>query len=183
MSFVDELSTNVIKEIAPIMNDKIKHLITENINYKIKYENLLKEYESILSIPIVKKTIDKLNLEIYNLKKNNENIKLIISEKEKEKTNCKSDTIKYVVNENKTSDPFSVILDQDYTDEELKNLTPFYRQLWLQQQEIKKNKTEDKQNNISDCNCEEWPNSYNDQEKYKDHTEEDEEEEEEEEEE
>ena len=62
MSFVDELSTNVIKEIAPIMNDKIKHLITENINYKIKYENLLKEYESILSIPIVKKTIYKLNL-------------------------------------------------------------------------------------------------------------------------
>ena len=92
MSFVDELSSNVIKEIAPIMNDKIKHLITENINYKIKYENLLKEYESILSIPIVKNTIDKLNLEIYNLKKNNENIKLIISEKEKKKTD---DTVEY----------------------------------------------------------------------------------------
>ena len=42
MSFVDELSSNVINEIAPIMNDKIKHLITENINYKVKYEKNIK---------------------------------------------------------------------------------------------------------------------------------------------
>ena len=83
MSFVDELSSCVIKEIAPIMNDKIKCLINENINYKIKYENLLKEYQSVLNIPIVQNTIEKLNIELYNLKKKNENIKLVINEKEK----------------------------------------------------------------------------------------------------
>ena len=69
MSFIDEITANVIKEITPIMNDKIKFLINENINYKTKYEELLDDYKLLLNIPIVKNTIDKLNLEIYNLKK------------------------------------------------------------------------------------------------------------------
>ena len=92
MSNVDIITSNIINELIPLLNEKVNNHLKEQSDYKLKYENLIKNLLVVLLRDFgldnssIKDIVNKLDIEINLHNKEKENITLEINEKKESRT-------------------------------------------------------------------------------------------------
>ena len=129
-----------IKHISSSINNYVSTIVKEKTEKYKQYDELIDLINELPLVKELKNKIIQLEKKIKDLESNNQNISLNISEKNAE-TSCEK--------ENVVTCSFDKILDKDYTEEELSNLTPFYRDLWLKKNKKTNNEEDDNTSKIS----------------------------------
>ena len=64
MSNVDIITSKIINELTPLLNEKVNNHLKEQFDYKLKYENLIKKLRIVFNNSSIKETVNVLISEI-----------------------------------------------------------------------------------------------------------------------
>ena len=101
MSNVDIITSKIINELTPLLNEKVNNHLKEQFDYKLKYENLIKKLRIVFNNSSIKETVNVLIDEINENNfhdKEKDNITLEINEK-KEHLKTQYETISDISDE------------------------------------------------------------------------------------